>query len=43
MPNGNGIDIQIYEDTFININIFVIVVRVLSREQDDKEGRVNSG
>lgn len=24
--NGNDIDMNIYEDTFININIFVIVV-----------------
>lgn len=26
MLNGNDIDMNIYEDTFININIFVIVV-----------------
>lgn len=24
--NGNDIDMNIYEDTFININIFVIVI-----------------
>jgi len=24
--NGNDIDMNIYEDTFININIFVIIV-----------------
>lgn len=31
MLNGNDIDINIHEDTFININIFVIVASLCAR------------
>lgn len=46
MLNGNDIDIDIYENTFININIFIIIVslcaKIMRREISRVSGRTTA-